>query len=107
MEEKKKVLTAHGIDVDGNRIKFDNSNGILSCPNRKLISITIPEGTIEVWCYENQLTELIIPMGVKYVNCWDNKITHLILPKSVTHLSADKEVIGLDRYMSNVDIDLS
>ena len=96
---KKEKLTAIGIDVEGNEIEFDCNDGVLSCYEKKLISLIIPEGVTHVYCGGNQLTELTLPEGVTSVWCFDNKITHLSLPDSLEFIRADKEVMGLEKYI--------
>ena len=78
--EKCKTIFATGIDIHGRKIGFDYSDGWLSCYGNKLISLNIPEGVKNVHCSNNQLTELILPEGVNWL--W-----------------ADKEVLGLEKYM--------
>ena len=103
MEEK----IAIGIDVNGKEIEFDFYGGYLNCEYRNLVSLTVPEGVTHVWCHNNQLTELIIPEGVERVECEYNQITRLDMPDSVVWLDADKEAVGLEKYIgTGVDIEL-
>ena len=125
MGEKKKMLTAVGIDEDGEKFEFDCSDGWLHCSESQLTELILPEGVKYVNCYENQLTELILPEGIERidcdnnkltelifpegvtrVSCRDNNITHLTLPSSFTDLWADKEITGLERYMGKIYMDL-
>jgi len=118
-------MEAIGIDKDGNKIKFEclgdelncddellielilpEGMGWVSCDMNLLTELILPEGVRCVYCSDNQLTHLIIPEGVTYVSCYDNNITHLTLPNSVKYLKADKEVLGLERYMGKVEIEL-
>ena len=98
-------MVATGIDIHGEEHKFTCigeelwCNNKLWCPTKQLVSLTIPKGVESVWCMNNQLTELIIPEGVTSVWCFNNKITHLDLPSSVRSLTADKEIIGLEKYI--------
>ena len=75
-----KKLIATGIDVNGEEKKFYCELLRLWCVDRNLISLTIPE-------------------GIRQVYCWNNHIAHLNLPNSVTDLYADKEVTNLEKYI--------
>ena len=97
MEEK---LIATGIDVEGNEIEFPcNKYGWMYCHNNQLKKLTIPEGVTYISCINNQLKELIIPEGVTHIHCYNNQLTELTLPEGVNWLWADKEVMGLEKYM--------
>jgi len=105
MEEEKELI-AIGIDIYGNKREFDCGDGTLFCWNKQLISLTIPEGVINLSCENNQLTELILPEGIDKVWCYGNQITQLTLPDSVKHLWADKKVSGLEKHIGKVTIEL-
>jgi len=47
-----------------------------------------------------------LPMGVTYVYCQGNQLTELILPMEMIELYADKEVMGLEKYIGKVKIRL-
>jgi len=99
-------MEAIGIDIDGKEQRFKCSYGWLHCPSNELISLTIPVGVKSVSCWGNQLIELILPEGMETVSCSNNQLTHLNLPESVKTLWADKEVLGLEKYIGKVEIEL-
>jgi len=103
---KEEIIIAIGIDTKGKRREFDCLDGRLYCWGNQLRELILPMGVIYVSCNGNQLTELIIPMGVKSVHCRSNQLTELILPDSVEYLYADKEVMGLEKYIGKVKIRL-
>ena len=105
MEEKQLIAT--GIDVHGEKTELDCTGGGLVYINQQLISLTVPEGVMRIWCQNNKLKELTLPKGVTHVCCRGNNITHLDLPDSVTYLYADKKVAGLEKYIGkNIEIEL-
>ena len=99
-------MVAVGITSKGYRKEFNCSNGLLSCCDKDLVSLEIPNGVISLYCRNNKLTELILPKGVKTVWCYNNKLTELKIPKSVEWLRCDKEIKGLDELIGNIEIEL-
>ena len=99
-------MVAVGITSKGYRKEFNCSNGLLSCCDKDLVSLEIPNGVISLYCRNNKLTELIIPEYVTHIFCNNKKLSELKLPESVIWLRCDKEVSDLDRLIGEIYIEL-
>lgn len=58
----------------------------LDCSVNHLSSLTVPEGYLELSCYQNNLTELNLPSTLTYLECDTNQLRSLELPTGVKTL---------------------
>jgi len=69
--------------------------------SKNLTELLIPEGTKEVYCFNNQLTELTLPDTLERLSCRNNQLSELILPDTLKTLYCDYSVklINLKDHM--------
>ena len=62
---------------------MNNRNYYYVYSHSDITELTIPEGIIEVRCWNKCLSKITLPQGVEYISCIDNKLTELHLPQEV------------------------
>lgn len=71
-----------GITVNGELLLF-YEKGVVNCENKRLKSLTVPEGITHLNCSLNPLETLVLPSSLIWLKCEYVTLPELILPAGI------------------------